>query len=316
MPFASHVPAQLSVSSAFLTEVQVPPAIGQVWQVPVQSLALQQALLAMHDVPHGLKPVAHPMYLHALAEVSHWPAIPFIVGQSASAQQPDCGTHLLPHFRWVPQSNPHCVPLQVAVPPVGGTHGSHEAPQLLIELLATHAPRQACIPVAQLTLFDPAAPVEPVPAAPAAPAVPVADVPALPPRPPAPAAAAGTTPATTAGPGAGATGATAAAAAPLPPRPPAPVPAPLPPFPDAGLLPPPLTPAVAPALPAVFTAPVPPRPPVAPFAAAPPAPLPASDGRWTIASFPLPPPSSCCISGFAQPAPARPATRATANNGG
>ena len=36
----------------------------------------------MHDVPHGLKPLAHPMYLHALVDVSHWPAMPFIVASS------------------------------------------------------------------------------------------------------------------------------------------------------------------------------------------------------------------------------------------
>jgi hypothetical protein len=53
-PFASQVPAQLSVSSWFLTETQVPPGPEQVMQVPVQSLALQQLLVKMQVDPQGL----------------------------------------------------------------------------------------------------------------------------------------------------------------------------------------------------------------------------------------------------------------------
>jgi hypothetical protein len=58
-PLASQVPGQLSVSSAFLTAAHVPPGAGQVWQTPVQSLAEQQLVLAMHvPAPHGLNPAA------------------------------------------------------------------------------------------------------------------------------------------------------------------------------------------------------------------------------------------------------------------
>ena len=76
-PLPSQVPGQLSVSSWLLTATHEPPGPEQVWQLPVQSLALQQLLLSMQVVPHGLKPVAHPWYLQLFDEVSHWPIIPF-----------------------------------------------------------------------------------------------------------------------------------------------------------------------------------------------------------------------------------------------
>ena len=127
VPLPSQVPLQLSVSSAFLTETQLPPE--QVWQVPLQSLLLQQALFAMHALPHGLKPDAQPEVLQVLEEVSHCLAIPLCAGQSPSEQQPSLGTHFEPHFFIEPQLKPHWLPSQVAVPPEGAWHGSQEPPQ-------------------------------------------------------------------------------------------------------------------------------------------------------------------------------------------
>jgi hypothetical protein len=129
LPLLSQVPAQLSLSSAFLTATQLPPGPEQIWQVPLQSPSLQQALLAMHALPQGLKPCAHPDALHVLEEVSHCLAVPFCAGQSLSAQQPSLGTHFEPHFFSEPQLKPHWLPSQVAVAPEGASHGSQEPPQ-------------------------------------------------------------------------------------------------------------------------------------------------------------------------------------------
>ena len=117
LPLLSQVPAQLSMSSAFLTETQVPPE--QVWHVPLQSLLLQQALFAMHALPQGLKPEAQPDVLQVLEEVSHCLDIPFWAGQSLSEQQPSLGIHFEPHFFIEPQLKPHWLPSQVAVAPEG-----------------------------------------------------------------------------------------------------------------------------------------------------------------------------------------------------
>lgn len=140
VPLLSQVPEQLSLSSAFLTATQLPPGPEQVWQVPLQSLLLQQALLAMQVVPHGLKPDAHPDAEQVLLDVSHCLAIPFCAGQSLSAQQPLAGMHFEPHFFSEPQLKPHWLPSQVAVAPEGGVHGSQEPPQLLTDVLATQVP--------------------------------------------------------------------------------------------------------------------------------------------------------------------------------
>jgi hypothetical protein len=139
-PLPSQVPAQLSVSSAFFTATQLPPGPEQVWHAPPQSLLLQQVLLPMQVLPHGLKPDAHPDALHVLVAVSHCLAIPFCVGQSLSAQQPSLGTHFEPHFFMLPQVKSHFVPSHVAVAPDGTAHGSHEAPQFATAALATHFP--------------------------------------------------------------------------------------------------------------------------------------------------------------------------------
>ena len=91
----------------FLTATQLPPGAEQVWQVPPQSLLLQQALASMHVLPHGLKPIAQPEALHVFEEVSHCLAIPLCAGQSLSVQQPSLATHFAPHFFMVPQLKPH-----------------------------------------------------------------------------------------------------------------------------------------------------------------------------------------------------------------
>jgi len=140
VPLLSQVPAQLSVSSAFLTGTQLPPGPEQVWQVPLQSLLLQHALLAMQALPHGFKPDAQPDVLQVLEEVSHCLAIPFCAGQSLSEQQPSLGTHFEPHFFIEPQLKPHWLPSQVAVAPAGAWHGSQEPPQVATDELETQLP--------------------------------------------------------------------------------------------------------------------------------------------------------------------------------
>ena len=144
-PLPSQVPAQLSVSSAFLTSTQLPPGAEHVLQVPLQSLLLQHALLAMHMLLQGLKPVAQPDAWQVLDEVSHCRAVPFCAGQSLSEQQPLLATHFAPHFFMPPQVKSHFVPSQVAVAPEGTGHGSHEAPQLAVDELETQLPRHACV---------------------------------------------------------------------------------------------------------------------------------------------------------------------------
>ena len=120
VPLLSQVPGQLSVSSAFLTATQLPPGPEQVWHAPPQSLALQQELFGMQELPHGLKPGAQPEDEHVLFEVSHCLAMPFCAGQSLSEQQPLLAMHFDPHFFIEPQLKPHWLPSQVAVPPGGG----------------------------------------------------------------------------------------------------------------------------------------------------------------------------------------------------
>lgn len=59
-----------------------------------------------------------------------------------STQQPD--VHFAAHFFIDPQVNAHAVPSQVAVPPMGAWHASHNAPQWAVELLSTQVPEQLC----------------------------------------------------------------------------------------------------------------------------------------------------------------------------
>ena len=144
-PLLSQVPVQLSVSSALFTCTQLPPGAEQVWQVPVQSLLVQQADVAMHMLLHGLNPEAHPDATHVFEDVSHCRAVPFCVGQSLSAQHPLLGTHLDPHFFMLPQLKSHFVPSHVAVPPEGAVQAVHEAPQFAMAVLATQLPEHRCI---------------------------------------------------------------------------------------------------------------------------------------------------------------------------
>jgi hypothetical protein len=126
-----------------VTATQVPPGPEQVLQVPVQSLLLQQALLAMHMPLQGLKPVAHPDAWHVLVDVSHCRAVPFCAGQSLSEQQPLVATHFAPHFFMPPQVKSHFVPSQVAVAPDGAGQGSHAAPQVMTDVLEAQVPVHA-----------------------------------------------------------------------------------------------------------------------------------------------------------------------------
>jgi hypothetical protein len=159
-PLPSHVPAQLSLSSADFTLTQLPPGPEQVWHSPVQSSVLQQVLLSIQPLPHGLKPDAHPDALQVFEEVSHCLAVPFCAGQSLSAQHPVLGTHFEGHFFMLPHVKSHFVPSHVAVAPAGTWHGSHEDPQLATEVLATQLPTQACVCPVHMT----GAVVPPVPA--------------------------------------------------------------------------------------------------------------------------------------------------------
>lgn len=68
--------------------------------------------------------------------------MPACIPQSESTQQPE--VHFVAHFFSVPQVKSHAVPLQVAVPPAGGTHASHNGPQCAVELLSTQVPEQLC----------------------------------------------------------------------------------------------------------------------------------------------------------------------------
>lgn len=171
LPLLSQVPAQLSLSSAFLTCVQLPPGPEHFWQVPPQSLSLQQALFAMQAPLHGLKPEAQPDTMHVLVDVSHCLAIPFCAGQSLFEQQPSPGMHFEPHFFIDPQLKPHWLPSQVAVPPAGTWQGSQEPPQVSTDELETQAPRHMCCwlvhvgPEPAVPCEEPAAPGE-EPAAP------------------------------------------------------------------------------------------------------------------------------------------------------
>lgn len=71
-------------------QVQVP--LVQVGVPPLQSLLVQHAALAMHAVPHVLKPVAQGK-LHVLA-LPQTPTVFAAVGvQLALVQQPALGTH-------------------------------------------------------------------------------------------------------------------------------------------------------------------------------------------------------------------------------
>jgi hypothetical protein len=57
-PVPSHVPAQLSGSSAFVTATQL-PAAEQAWQLPGQSLCTQQFPIGIQlPAPQGLNPAA------------------------------------------------------------------------------------------------------------------------------------------------------------------------------------------------------------------------------------------------------------------
>jgi hypothetical protein len=54
VPVASHVPLHESGSSAPATGLHIMPAPGQVWQVPLQSAAVQQVPAGMQFPPHGV----------------------------------------------------------------------------------------------------------------------------------------------------------------------------------------------------------------------------------------------------------------------
>jgi hypothetical protein len=149
-----------------MTATHFPPAPEHFWQVPPQSLSLQQALLSMHALPHGLKPEAHPETVHLLDDVSHCRAIPLCAGQSLFEQQPSLGMHFDPHFFCEPQLKLHCLPSQVAVPPEGAWQGSQEPPHVSTDELETQLPtHRCCCPVHVGPCDEPAAPCD-EPAAP------------------------------------------------------------------------------------------------------------------------------------------------------
>src|SRR4051812_36086111 len=78
-----------------------------------------------------------------LVDVSHWPVLPFCMGQSPSTQQPETQREL--HFLRPPQSKLHWVPSHEGVPPSGAWHLSQDWPQWSTELLSTHVPEQRCM---------------------------------------------------------------------------------------------------------------------------------------------------------------------------
>jgi hypothetical protein len=104
------------------------------------ALFTQTAFIAFGGTGHGVHDVPHELTLSSAKQL---PLQSCVFAGHMPLHAIDDGMHVPAHSFWLAgQAPPHCVPSQVAVPPVGAVHGVQDMLQLSVLVLETHAPPQ------------------------------------------------------------------------------------------------------------------------------------------------------------------------------